>query len=473
MKLPPETSSRSALSALLVLSLAAPLRAVELADLAGDWTLAEFRSPTALREIFYNQDTDTSRTGDDSLDFAAPGEILTYAFYPSPLLTETRSFNLSPTGQVTGNESGTVLSFSSNRLLYSDGSENTTVYSNTTGDVMLTSQRDEDEQNQTICLKRPSGFTIADAAGPWHLISSISPGDITRNIVDGRLADVYFIAESSLTEGQIIVNGNGTFNGLFSGGISGTPDGNVTVTTGGGAIPFRINASANVMTATPGDEDEQEYVVMVRKPASLATADLAGTWRVSAFKIPTALTETYYNQDTDQSRQADSSDFAQEGEVLVDVFHTAGFELMRQQVFIDSAGNIAGTETGTLSANGDKSVSVVFGGNALVLHPNANKTVMIGTTVDEGEAKEIIIVTKTSETVATTFDELVDLKTVETPGQLVFSWNSSSNLKLEASSTLSGFSEVTEASGGDAFAVDTTGGGSGFFRISERPEEPE
>ena len=200
--------------AISFLTVPVPLNAAEFADLAGDWTLGEILSPTRLRETFFNPDTEAYRDGDDSLDLAADGEILVGAYYTNEFLTETRSFSISPTGAVSGGENGTVLSVSSNRILYSENGELTTVYRNATGDVLLASGRTEDDQNKIVGLKRPSSFAVADLAGAWHVISSISPRDISRNIVDGRLLDTFFIAESSLVAGEIVITAAGDFSGL-------------------------------------------------------------------------------------------------------------------------------------------------------------------------------------------------------------------------------------------------------------------
>lgn len=48
------------------LALTLSLHAVEMADLAGDWNIAYFDSPVALREAFYHVINDTVRTGSDS-----------------------------------------------------------------------------------------------------------------------------------------------------------------------------------------------------------------------------------------------------------------------------------------------------------------------------------------------------------------------------------------------------------------------
>ena len=141
---------------LAAFTLTLPLSAVELTDLAGDWTLADFTTPSRLRETFYNTVTETSRTGANSSDFAKANEILVDAFYPDPLSTKTRTFAMSPSGTLTGGESGQILSISSNRLVYSDTTETTTLYSSVNGDVLIASAKDIDSQYQTLCLKRPT-----------------------------------------------------------------------------------------------------------------------------------------------------------------------------------------------------------------------------------------------------------------------------------------------------------------------------
>ena len=189
-----------------VLAIPCSVQAVELADLAGDWTLADFTTPSRLREIFYNTETETSRTGRNSSDFARANEILTDAFYPDPLSTEIRTFSLSAGGVVTGQETGQILSISANRLIYSDSNETSNLYSSVTGDVLISSEREADIQSQTLCLKRPQTFANSDLAGSWALISMFNPTDITKTSSNGRLADVYFVGESGFTPGTITLN---------------------------------------------------------------------------------------------------------------------------------------------------------------------------------------------------------------------------------------------------------------------------
>ena len=453
----------------LALLLASPATGVELTDLAGDWTLAELNAPSRLRETFYNTETMTSRTGANSSDFAKVNEILTDAFYPAPLSTFSRSFSISTDGAVSGDENGQVVSLSSNRLVFSDSSELITLYSAVSGDVLLSSGREVDEQWQTLCLRRPTSYATADANGTWALISMVNPRNISKNFLDGRLVDTFFVGVHDLFVGELIVAANGTFSGSFDGTITGSPTGDMTLTTPDESIPFKINASKNILATTRGNADEQEIILLAKKPASLATAELAGSWRISAIMIPTRLTENFYNVVTETTRQADSGGIAQTNEILVDIFHPERFEVNRLQLMVEASGSFTGTAPGTLTANANRSVNLAIDGENITLHPNADKSVMIGAKTNP-LTHELIIAVKTSEIVPTTFEEIADFKTLPAEdGKLVFSWNSANNIRLEDSGSLDGWGEVTEAAGSDSLTVDTAVGGSRFYRVAQRP----
>lgn len=296
-----------------------------------------------------------------------------------------------------------------------------------------------------------------------------NPTDISKSFFDGRLADVYFVGESGFTPGTITLNGSGGFTGTFAGSVSGTPNGDLTITTAeDGNIPAKVNASKNIIAVARGDADESEYTLLVKKPDTLATADFEGAWRVSSIQIPTSLTENFYNIVTNQSRQADSADVARENEILVDIFHKSQPDLSRLQFMIDSSGNITGSETGKIVANGDRSATVTIDGTSFPIHPNADKTFMMAA-IDDADSHEFVIAVKTREAFPATFEEQVDLTPIVINGKLILNWNSASNLMLEESSTLGGWGEVTEAAGSDSFTADTSAGGSRFYRVAERP----
>jgi len=463
----------------LALLLATPATGVELTALSGDWTLAELNTPSRLRESFRNTETMATRLGVNSQDTAKENEILVNATYPVPFSTAARNFSIGGDGLVSGDENGQIVSFSSNRLVFSDESGLNTLYTAVSGDVLLSSGRNIDEQWQTLCLKRPTNYATADAAGTWALVSMVNPRNISRGFFDSRLVDTFFVGQFDLFVGELNVAANGTYTGSFDGTITGNAGGDITLNTPDESIAFRINASKNILAATRGNADEREIILLAKKPASLATADLAGSWRISAIMIPTRLTEVFYNIVTETTRQADSSGIARANEILVDVFHpdplaepfAEPFAVNRLQLMVEPSGAFTGTEPGTLTANADRSVNLAIDGENITLHPNADKSVMIGGKTN-AFTHELIIAVKTSGDLPANFEEMADFKTLPAEdGKLTFTWSGASNLRLEDSGSLDGWGEVTEAADSDSFTVDTTDGGSRFYRIAERPEE--
>lgn len=448
--------------------LVAPTSAVELADLAGDWNLAALESPARLRETYYNTVTMTGRTTEDSSGSAMVDEILANAFYPDPSLAETKTFAIAGDGTVSGGESGTILSLSSNRLVFDDGSEITTLYTNTTGSVLLTGSADVDQQDLTLCTKRPASLTTAELTGDWGVVFLNTPDDLEKTFASGQLADVYFVDEAEAGAASVSINGGaGTFSGDFSGTISATGPGDVTLDDGEGPLPLKINEAKDVMFSAVQQPDEASYVAMVRKPAALATSDLAGTWRVVVMTLPNSLTESFYNTVTTGSRQADSSGVAGTNEVLVDLFHIGNFDLGLYELLVTSGGAVSGSLTGTFTANGDKSVSLNIGGDITNLFINADKTVMISGGVDSDE-NSLIVAVKTSAGTAASFADRADLGIFRSGSTILLNWNGASTIQLQEYIPPTGWSLIPDTAGLSSYAV-TASGGSELFRVVENP----
>lgn len=448
-------------------------QAVELSDLAGAWALAEMETPARLREVYYDTVTMTNRTTSDSSGFGQLNEILSNAFYPDPAAASSRTFTISANGAVTGGETGQVLNISNNRILYADGTDLTTVYANTTGDLLVAAGRDIDQQELSICLKRPASLLTSELAGTWHLVSRSIPKDLSKNINGNSLTDVWYSGDIQLLSGEITGVASGAFTGLFSGTLTATGPGTANVVTGADTIPFDVNASKDVMATTRTDDDEAELILLVRRPATLATSELQGIWRLHLFQLPSSLTESWFNTVTLQSRQADSDGTAQANEILSDLFHTDTFQLNRFTVTVDASGNLAGfPEGGTLTANPNQTVAF-SGGDTF--HINASKTLMIGGFTDP-DSHTLAVMVKTSGPLppGSGSGSDFDLNVTRTPdGKLVFNWNGVTNASLEE---LTGtdpevWSEVTETSGTDAHLIDpsTDGFDLRLFRIAETP----
>lgn len=450
------------------------LTATELNDLAGDWSLAEFVTPSRLRETYYNAVTEETRTSKDSSDFALINEILVDVFYPDPASSTSRSFVLDLEGVASGEETGKIIRVSNNRLVYDDGEALSNLYTNSTGDVFLATSGTDDQQILSIGLRQPDSLVTGDLVGGWTLLSMISPNDISKNIVNNRLVDVFYGQDPSINkiDAEITAGGalslNGTVAGTFSiVGNSGSAQ------LGPQNISFELNASRNVMTGRVGDDDEEELIVLVKTPSTLSTAELQGTWSLSTFRMPSVLTETYLNPTTMETRQGSSDDFAGPGEILVDVFHPGSFNTERYELQVSSSGTFTGVDSGgTMTGNPDGTVTVNVDGD-LTFFPNADKTFMIGQTGGEDDL-EFLVMIKTSDSIITDLDERADLVSLKRPGGgLVINWNAGKDLILEESNSLAPdlWEESAEGSTNGSAVIEATTAPKRFFRIARKIDE--
>lgn len=84
--------------------------------------------------------------------------------------------------------------------------------------------------------------------------------------------------------------------------------------------------------------------------AQLQVSELAGDWTYSEISVPKDITETYFNVNTEQNRTSNSSsDFAKVGEIFVDTFFRADFEVFSGGINVASGGQVTGAESGQLS----------------------------------------------------------------------------------------------------------------------------
>ncbi|MFT6864516.1 MAG: hypothetical protein ACJAVK_003083 [Akkermansiaceae bacterium] len=450
------------------------LTAAELVNLAGDWSLTEFATPSRLRETYYNTVTEETRTSLDSLEFAQTNEILVDVFYPDPASVTSRSFVLDIEGVATGGETGEVLRVSNNRLVYYDGEDLSNLYTNSTGDVILANSGEEDQQVLSIGLRQPTSLVAADIVGGWTLLSMISPNDISKNVIDDRLVDVFFRQDPSISKIAVEIAAGGALS--LDGEVSGTfsIEGNSgSAQLGPQTIAFQLNASRNVMTGRVADDDEEEILVLVKTPSTLATADLQGTWSLSTFRMPSVLSETYYNTTTMGNRQGDSDDFAGPNEILVDMFHPTSFKTQRYELQVSSSGAFTGVDSGgTMTGNPDGTVTVDVDGD-LTFYPNADKNFMIGQTAGEDDL-EFLVMIKTSDSIITDLEEKADLVSIKRPGSgLVLNWNAGEGLILEESSALDPalWVESPEGSANGSALIETSSAPRRFFRIAEKIEE--
>ncbi len=361
---------------------------------------------------------------------------------------------------------------SNNRLVYFDGEKLSNLYTNSTGDVILTHSGGTDQQTLSIGMRKPDSLDAADIAGQWTLLSMISPNDISKNVIDNRLVDVFYGQDPSITRISVEIGAEGHLS--IDGEVAGTfsIEGNSgTANLGPQNIPMQFNASRNVMTGRVGDDDEVELLVLVKTPSTLSTAELEGTWSLSTFLMPSVLTETYFNTASMESRQGDSDDFAGPGEILVDLFHPTSFKTQRYELQVSSSGAFTGVAPGgTMIGNADGTVTV---NGEITFYPNADKSFMIGKSGDEDEL-EFLVMIKTSDLIITDLAERADLVSIKgSGGGLILNWNADEGLILEESSVLAPglWGESPEGSASGSAVIETSESPKRFFRIAGKTEE--
>ena len=274
------------------LALLANVSASEIADYAGTWRFHAYDSPARLREVFLNTSTGSIRFGEDANAFAGVDEIVVNVFFPDPFSVSSGVFELDAGGALTGDLDGNLLQAANNRLTIRDF-EVFTLHANVAGDLLKRSEGTRDQQGIALALKSPDSLTTADLAGSWKLVTFRTPDDITVIRDDERVVDTFFHGDFNAFDASLEIDASGNISGEFSGTTSITGTGAVTLSIDGADFPFSINASKNTMVSSFAQNDETEYVIMVKEAQMIAQSALKGTWRLTALEVPTNFRETY------------------------------------------------------------------------------------------------------------------------------------------------------------------------------------
>jgi len=447
--------------------------AVELSELVGEWSLAEINSPSRLIETYLDNETMEIRFSENSQEAAGEGELLTDINYPDPLVASTRAFSVAADGQLSGDEMGKIERIRGNRVVYVEDGEVANVYANATGDLLVTGEQGGDQMSLAVCLKKPETMTGADLAGNWRLLSMGNPHNVTKTFVSGKLADTFYEHDPFLVTGPLTLDAEGNISGFATGTYEITGPGTAVARLPGQVFEIKVNASASVFTSTldGGGEGEQEILLFVKEPESLAVVDLAGGWSVSSFKLPTILMEVFFDTVTAGVREVESDEAAGPNEVLVDVFHPDAFVARHFELQADASGSITGLGAGaSFSVTGPNSVELSINGDNPVLYPNADKTVMISGITDSDE-NEILVFVKKGGTVASSFDERAELEIAQGDGEsLILNWNAAEGTCLEGSNDLTSadWTRVPMPSNLGSYLVTPEESSFRFYRVAEK-----
>ena|GEM_PF-5136270 len=454
----------------LILSFIASIHGAEIQDGAGSWHFSGIFTPSALRESYYNQNTDSVRFSDDSRDFGMEGERLIDVFFAGEWRADSGEFALSSGGALSGDVTGSALLTKSKTVKASTAEGPVRLLLNASADVMVVSESTPGDENEfTMLVRRPTDAVTADLTGNWQVLDFGMPDDLTETFFNHStqqvrqpqsssegpnqneaLVDVFFRGGFEILSVGINMTAGGTFSGAFSGTSSTTANGTVSLVTGEGTEVFQMNDSRNLMIRSKAEPsfDDQRFTALIKKPSTLSVSELAGPWRFSRLTIPKRLVETVYNSTTMTSRQIDSGDNAGNGEELVDMFFPGLFEVEQGVAGIGSDGRLTAGLNGSVVVSSPGVVTITVDGDPLTFYVNDTKDVMlhVSETMDEQQIIAVLRVPLDPMEIALDTDD----------GKLNLLWVGRSDVKLQKSSTLTGWSDVSDSTGQSAFESSTT-----------------
>ena len=424
-----------------------------------------------------------TRQSVNSSDFAKSGEQLVDVFFAGEFGTSDGDFALTAGGAVTGDISGSVQVTPSGLVRGTLDGGPISLRLNASGDVMMTAVRDDDIQEFIVAVKRPADAVTADFEGVWNFVDLGSPTDLTKSYYNSmtqmnrqapsdssggaseQFVDAFFVGGFESESGGVTVASDGSFTGFAPGTMMTTANGTASLDFGEGPETLYLNASKNLMIRVKreaGDINDQRITVIVKAPPSLTIADLAGPWRFSKMETPNRLVEVYFNHSTGQNRNSvDSGDYAGrtgQPESLVDMFFPGDFSVGGGGVGIGTDGSLTASISGSVAVNsGDSegSITLTVDGETFEFFVNETRDTMfhVGSTGDTQEIVALVRVPLEPMKIA------LDVK----DGAPSLLWLGQADVKLQRTSTLTDWSDVTSSMGQSAFK--TSSATAEFYRL--------
>ena len=441
-------------SAVVVLMAAPSLHAQTLSNLAGTWNNGYFSTPSRLT-LEKDAQQRVVNVPERSL-FKIGSDVLT--------VQSNGTFSMA------GGGSG-VLSIGAQGVVDAIPNGDTAVSFrvNAAEDVMIAATRSpapSTSHDLNFLVKAPSSIVSEDVAGTWSLCFFDTPAAISQ-ILGGEFNVVQNISPTQGFQsfsGYMTINADGTLSGVAGGAFSGTwsyaGSGRVNALIDGVfSLTFFINASKDVMVNVneqiSATDNTQEAIMMVKVPASVTTAELAGAWKVNQIGTPSIL-DAQYNLN---------------GE-LVSLGGRDNFEVAQEYIVIGNdgylTGHIPGPATGsaTPGANGVIDVSISMAGEPvqnIAFRINAAKNTMVITT-SGGGTQELLMLTK-----APVMPGVVDFGMHYTAdaGFLTFHWAANSGRVLQYSEDLIHWFDIPVTNGAHDYSASMAGPPDKFYRILE------
>lgn len=256
-----------------------------------------------------------------------------------------------------------------------------------------------------LALLMGGGFIHAQSlnalAGHWNGVNFNVP---TQLVLDknpqGKVVNVQNRQNFEVLNNLIDVTANGAFSGTGgSDPLAGTfavgAQGVVTASIPGQpVISFRVNESQDFLASAAARENSKELLLLLRSPAALAVAELAGQWNILQFQTPAELI---------QVQQQPSG-------LVTDVQGGNSFESFSGSMTLNANGTFSGVLgdafTGTLAVTGTGQVTATIqtqeGTFPLTLFVNAGKNLLLVVNEEigpEDNMQEIILMSRAPATV--------------------------------------------------------------------------
>lgn len=179
---------------------------------------------------------------------------------------------------------------------------------------------------------------------------------------------------------------DGSLSGSQTGDITQINGNRLTVRNDGENFTVYANATGDILKQSSADANVQDLVIALKKPDSLTTAELEGSWNVTSFAAPEDIVVDI------AMAPITVQDFVVDINRVVNTSFAGDFGIFEGTIVLDALGAMTGDVTGTATANESGTVSVDLGDLVLSFAINASKNTMIATTTRNNEVEYIVLV---------------------------------------------------------------------------------
>jgi len=238
--------------------------------------------------------------------------------------------------------------------------------------------------------------SLTALAGHWNGVNFDVPAQLVLDQnAQSQVINIQWRQNFEIANNQLEVAADGSFTGTgdgdpFAGTLAVGAQGVVTASIPGQpVISFRVNESHDFLATADAPENSKELLLLLRSPAALAVAELAGQWNLLQFQTPAELVQVQQ----------------QPGGLVTDVQGGNSFGVLAGSMTLDASGTFSGVLgdafTGTLAVTGTGQVTATIqtqeGTFPLTLFVNAGKNLLLVVNEEigpEDNMQEVILMSR-------------------------------------------------------------------------------